>query len=113
MSQENVQRIKELEHLLRNSEEVVKLAEQWEKLKSNPLFRKLVLENYLEKLATELVHRMAEPSYEKIAEDIQKSMIGVAEFKQYIDMIEAQKSAALIQIHACRSELDYARGEAE
>ena len=99
------QRINELEFLANKFEQEIALGEQWEKLKSNPLFKKLVVENYLEKQAISLVHQFAHPSYDQQALEIQKSMVGIAELKQYIDMIGILAETAKSSLRAVKEEL--------
>ena len=111
MSQESTTRIQELEYIRTQNREAIVRAEKWEKLMKNPLFKELVLENYLEKLAVQLVQGFSNPSNGIAAQDVANSMIGISELKQYIDSIPAQKLAALQQVNAVDEELAYLRGE--
>ena len=111
MSQENAQRIQELELLRKQDREAIALAEKWEKLKKHPLFKELVLENYLDKLAIQLVHGFTNPTTGTDPADVSKAMIGISELKQYIDHIPNLAVAAKLRTSAGESELDYLRGE--
>lgn len=111
MSQENAQRIQELEFLRKQDQETVLLADKWEKLKKYPLFKELVLENYLEKTAIQMVHNYSNPSSGISSEDMANTMTGISELKQYIDSIPMRKQAAIERTWSVEQELEHLRGE--
>ena len=93
MSQSEIQ---QLDRSIQQAQKIVDLGDSLERLRNNKDFKKLISEGYFEKEAVRLVHLLSDTNMQSLEaqQSIQKQMIGVGMFHQYLQTIAIQAQMA-------------------
>ena len=93
MSQSEIQ---QLDRSIQQAQKIVDLGDSLERLRNNRDFKKIISEGYFEKEAVRLVHLLSDTNMQSLEsqQSIQKQMIGVGMFHQYLQTISIQAQMA-------------------
>ena len=94
--------IQQLDRSIKQSQKLVDLGDALDRLRNNRDFKKVIVEGYFEQEAVRLVHALSDRNMQssESQDSIQKQMIGIGVFSDYLHTLSTQANMARRSVEA-------------